>query len=107
MAIRQNIPTFLRRYKSLFERLEKQVYLLILGPQHWSGLETDGFAILAGRDMDMNHPVAEEARLNALVHQTSCNFKKVPGHTYFVYKQRKHPDKEFISMISPQVQFGY
>jgi hypothetical protein len=52
---------------------------------------------------DMNHPVAEEARLNALVHQTSCNFKKVPGHTYFVYKQRKHPDKEFISMISPQV----
>jgi hypothetical protein len=54
----------------------------------------------------MNHPVAEEARLNALVHQTSCNFKKVPGHTYFVYKQRKHPDKEFISMISPQVHMG-
>jgi hypothetical protein len=54
----------------------------------------------------MYHRVAEEARLNALVHQTSCNFKKVPGHTYFVYKQRKHPDKEFISMISPQVLIG-
>jgi len=46
--------------------------------------------------------VLEDARLNALLHQTSCNFKKVPGKTYYVYKQRKNPDLEFISMISPQ-----
>ena len=47
--------------------------------------------------------VLEDARLNALLHQTSCNFKKIPGSTYYVYKQRKYPDKEFISMISPEV----
>ena len=47
--------------------------------------------------------VLEDARLNALLHQTSCNFKKIPGKTYYVYKQRKNPDQEFISMISPQV----
>jgi len=46
--------------------------------------------------------VLEDARLNALLHKTSCNFKKVPGKTYYVYKQRKHPDQEMISMISPQ-----
>merc|ERR1711915_101755 len=45
--------------------------------------------------------VLEDARLNALLHQTSCNFKKIPGKTYYVYKQRKNPDQEFISMISP------
>merc|ERR1711973_621021 len=46
--------------------------------------------------------VLEDARLNALLHQTSCNFKKIPGKTYYVYKQRKNPELEFISMISPQ-----
>jgi len=46
--------------------------------------------------------VLEEARLNALLHKTSCNFKKVPGKTYYVYKQRKNPDEEMISMISPE-----
>eukprot|EP00088_Acartia_fossae_P004171 TRINITY_DN11775_c0_g3_i1.p1 TRINITY_DN11775_c0_g3~~TRINITY_DN11775_c0_g3_i1.p1 ORF type:complete len:210 (-),score=60.58 TRINITY_DN11775_c0_g3_i1:117-746(-) len=46
--------------------------------------------------------VLEDARLNALLHQTSCNFKKIPGKTYYVYKQRKNPDQEFISMISPE-----
>jgi len=46
--------------------------------------------------------VLEEARLNALVHKTSCNFKKIPGKTYYIYKQRKNPDEEFLSMISPE-----
>jgi hypothetical protein len=46
--------------------------------------------------------VLEDARLNALLHKTSCNFKKVPGTIYYVYKQRKHPDQEMISLISPQ-----
>jgi len=46
--------------------------------------------------------VLEDARINALIHQTSCNFKKIPGKTYYIYKQKKDPTKEFISMISPQ-----
>merc|ERR1712142_373335 len=46
--------------------------------------------------------VLEDARLNSLIHKTACNFKKVPGTTYYVYKNRKNPDTEFISMISPQ-----
>merc|ERR1711878_263088 len=44
----------------------------------------------------------EEARMNALLHKTSCNFKKIPGKTYYVYKQRKNPDQEMLSMISPE-----
>merc|ERR1712029_78546 len=46
--------------------------------------------------------VLEEARLNALIHKTSCNFKKIPGKTYYIYKQRKNPDQEMLSMISPE-----
>merc|ERR1712156_1320776 len=46
--------------------------------------------------------VLEDARLNALVHKTSCNFKKIPGKTYYIYKQRKNPDQEFLSVISPE-----
>jgi len=46
--------------------------------------------------------VLEEARLNALLHKTNCNFKKIPGKTYYIYKQRKNPDQEFLSMISPE-----
>merc|ERR1712123_365071 len=52
---------------------------------------------------DQARKVLEEARLNALIHKTACNFKKVAGTTYYVYKNRKNPDTEFISMISPQV----
>ena len=52
---------------------------------------------------DQARKVLEDARLNALIHKTACNFKKVPGTTYYVYKNRKNPDTEFISMISPQV----
>merc|ERR1719270_2213493 len=44
----------------------------------------------------------EDARLNALLHKTACNFKKVPGKTYYVYKQRANPDEEMLSMISPE-----
>ena len=46
--------------------------------------------------------VLEDARLNALVHKTNCNFKKIPGKTYYIYKQKKNPDEEFMSMISPE-----
>ena len=43
----------------------------------------------------------EEARLNALIHHTACNFKKIPGKTYYIYKQKRDPTKEFMSMVSP------
>merc|ERR1712051_635602 len=46
--------------------------------------------------------VLEEAGLNALLHKTNCNFKKIPGKTYYIYKQKKNPDEEFMSMISPE-----
>jgi len=46
--------------------------------------------------------VLEEARMNALLHKTNCNFKKIPGTTYYIYKQRKNPAEEFLSMISPE-----
>jgi hypothetical protein len=46
--------------------------------------------------------VLEEARLSNLIHKTACNFKKVPGKTYYIYKQRKNPEDEMLSMISPQ-----
>merc|ERR1712029_824524 len=28
--------------------------------------------------------------------------KKIPGKTYYVYKQKKNPEEDFISMISPE-----
>jgi len=46
--------------------------------------------------------VLEEARMAALINKTSCNFKKICGKTYYIYKQRKNPDEDFISMISPE-----
>ena len=51
---------------------------------------------------DQARKVLEDARLNALVHKTNCNFKKIPGKTYYIYKQKKNPDEEFMSMISPE-----
>ena len=36
------------------------------------------------------------------MHKTNCNFKKIPGKTYYIYKQKKNPDEEFMSMISPE-----
>ena len=52
--------------------------------------------------VEVARKVLEDARMNALLHKTSCNFKKIPGKTYYVYKQRKNPEDEFLSMISPQ-----
>merc|ERR1712029_425935 len=51
---------------------------------------------------DQARKVLEDARLNALLHKTNCNFKKIPGKTYYVYKQKKNPEEDFISMISPE-----
>merc|ERR1712133_295660 len=44
--------------------------------------------------------VLEDARLNALLHKTACNFKKVPGKTYYIYTRPN--GKNYMSMISPE-----
>ena len=46
--------------------------------------------------------VLEEARLNNLLHKTACNIKKVPGQKYYIYKQRRNPEDEMLSLISPE-----
>jgi len=60
--------------------------------------------------------VLEEARLSSLISHTACNFKKIPGKIYYIYKQRNAAahmrgaflsnaaasEKEFLSMISPE-----
>ena len=51
---------------------------------------------------DQARKVLEEARLSSLISHTACNFKKIPGKFYYIYKQRGNTDKEFLSMISPQ-----
>jgi hypothetical protein len=48
--------------------------------------------------------VLQDARLNAMIHSISCNFKKTPGTVYYVYKQRDNHEQEFMSMIPPQVE---
>ena len=50
--------------------------------------------------------ILEEAKLNSMLNHTSCNFKKIPGKIYYIYKQTKDPEKEFISMISPEVSLA-
>ncbi|XP_023339996.1 uncharacterized protein C1orf50 homolog isoform X2 [Eurytemora carolleeae] len=46
--------------------------------------------------------ILADARLDNLLNQTTCIFKKIPGRTYYVYKQRRFPEREIISMISPE-----
>ena len=42
----------------------------------------------------------EEARASALLHRAQCNFKKVPGGVYHLYKR---PEGElYFSMLSPE-----
>ena len=48
------------------------------------------------------HKVLEDANLSAKLHHIACNFKKIPGKTYYVYKQES--GKEYMSMISPAVR---
>ena len=49
------------------------------------------------------HRVLEDANLSAKLHHIACNFKKIPGKTYYVYK-RQETGKEYMSMISPEVR---
>lgn len=43
--------------------------------------------------------ILEEADLNKDLHQAACNFKKVPGHIYHLYK--KPSGQTYFSMLSP------
>jgi len=45
--------------------------------------------------------VLEEANLNAELHHIACNFKKVPGKIYYVYR-REESGAKYMSMISPE-----
>ena len=50
--------------------------------------------------------VLEEANLNAELHHIACNFKKVPGKIYYVYK-RPESGAKYMSMISPEVSLTF
>ncbi|CAN7987370.1 unnamed protein product [Ixodes pacificus] len=44
--------------------------------------------------------IMEEAQMNARLHHAACNFQKVPGSTYYLY--RRSNDQEYFSMIKPK-----
>ncbi len=46
--------------------------------------------------------VLEEAATSKKLHHIACNFKKIPGKIYYVYR-KEDSGKEFMSMISPEV----
>ena len=46
--------------------------------------------------------VLEEANRSKTLHHIACNFKKIPGKVYYVY--RRDNGKEYMSMISPEVR---
>ena len=50
--------------------------------------------------------VLEEANLNAELHHIACNFKKVPGKIYYVYR-REESGAKYMSMISPEVRIVF
>ncbi|XP_049520345.1 uncharacterized protein C1orf50 homolog isoform X2 [Dermacentor silvarum] len=44
--------------------------------------------------------ILEEAQLNTRLHHAACNFKKVPGSIYYLYKRPN--GQEYFSMIKPE-----
>ncbi|KAL1428511.1 hypothetical protein MTO96_002881 [Rhipicephalus appendiculatus] len=44
--------------------------------------------------------ILEEAQLNTRLHHAACNFKKVPGSVYYLYKRPN--GQEYFSMIKPE-----
>ena len=48
--------------------------------------------------------VLEEANLSQELHHIACNFKKIPGTVYFVYKKPGANGRRYMSMIAPQVR---
>lgn len=47
--------------------------------------------------------VLEEAALSKELHHIACNFKKIPGKIYYVYKKPGVNGRKYMSMISPEV----
>lgn len=45
--------------------------------------------------------ILEEAKLADNLHHVACNFKKVPGNVYYLY--RRPSGQRYFSMLSPQV----
>lgn len=46
------------------------------------------------------HRILEDAQLNSRLHHAACNFKKVPGSTYYLY--RRPNGQEYFGMIKPE-----
>uniref|UniRef100_A0A2R5LG57 Uncharacterized protein n=1 Tax=Ornithodoros turicata TaxID=34597 RepID=A0A2R5LG57_9ACAR len=44
--------------------------------------------------------ILEEGKRNADLHHAACNFKKVPGSTYYLY--RRQAGQKYFSMIKPE-----
>lgn len=44
-----------------------------------------------------------EAKQHRDLHHAACNFKKVPGNVYYLYKRPS--GQEYFSMLSPKVSF--
>jgi len=45
--------------------------------------------------------VLEEAKRDADLHHAACNFKKIPGKLYYLYK--RNSGQTYFSMLSPEV----
>jgi hypothetical protein len=43
-----------------------------------------------------------EAKQNSELHHAACNFRKLPGHIYYLYK--KSSGQQYFSMLSPEVR---
>lgn len=41
-----------------------------------------------------------EAKINSQLHHAACNFKKIPGNTYYLYKRQT--GQTYFSMLSPK-----
>ncbi|XP_069690192.1 uncharacterized protein C1orf50 homolog [Periplaneta americana] len=41
-----------------------------------------------------------EAKLNADLHHAACNFRKLPGHIYYLYERPS--GQQYLSMLSPE-----
>lgn len=46
--------------------------------------------------------VLEEAQRDQKINHMACNFKRIPGKLYYIYKRPN--GKEYMSMISPEVK---
>ncbi|KDR18966.1 uncharacterized protein C1orf50 homolog isoform X2 [Zootermopsis nevadensis] len=46
------------------------------------------------------HKVLLEAKENSELHHAACNFRKLPGHTYYLYKRPS--GQHYFSMLSPE-----